>query len=123
MIPAGTQTLAKGPSQYVDGVAPKYLARGKGARVWDVDGNEFIDLTMAVGPLVLGYGHPSVDRVNFPADPNHPDADNIRRLFAPNLFGGMVSFDFGPGAAGGRIMVLFERRRVALCKVLLQKPN
>lgn len=62
LIPAGTQTLAKGPSQYVDGVAPKYLARGKGARVWDVDGNEFIDLTMAVGPVVLGYGHPSVDR-------------------------------------------------------------
>jgi glutamate-1-semialdehyde aminotransferase len=62
LIPAGTQTLAKGPSQYVDGVAPKYLARGKGARVWDVDDNEFIDLTMAVGPVVLGYGHPSVDR-------------------------------------------------------------
>ncbi|HXK17401.1 MAG TPA: aminotransferase class III-fold pyridoxal phosphate-dependent enzyme [Polyangiaceae bacterium] len=62
LIPAGTQTLAKGPTQYVDGVAPKYLARAKGARVWDVDGNEFIDLTMAVGPVVLGYGHPSVDR-------------------------------------------------------------
>lgn len=62
LIPAGTQTLAKGPTQYVDGVAPKYLARAKGARVWDVDGNEFIDLTMAVGPVVLGYGHPSVNR-------------------------------------------------------------
>lgn len=62
LIPAGTQTLAKGPSQYVDGVAPKYLARGKGCRVWDVDGNEFVDLTMAVGPVVLGYGHASVDR-------------------------------------------------------------
>src|SRR3954471_23837270 len=62
LIPAGTQTLAKGPTQYVDGVAPKYLARGKGAHVWDVDGNEFIDLTMSVGPLVLVYGHPSVDR-------------------------------------------------------------
>jgi cystathionine gamma-synthase/methionine-gamma-lyase len=37
--------------------------------------------------------HPAVDRVNFPADPNHPDADNIRRLFAPGLFGGMVSFE------------------------------
>jgi glutamate-1-semialdehyde 2,1-aminomutase len=62
LIPAGTQTLAKGPTQYVDGVAPKYLARGKGARVWDVDGNEFIDMTMAVGPVVLGYGYPAVDR-------------------------------------------------------------
>lgn len=62
LIPAGTQTLAKGPTQYVDGIAPKYLTRGKGARVWDVDDNEFIDLTMAVGPVVLGYGHGSVDR-------------------------------------------------------------
>ncbi len=62
LIPAGTQTLAKGPTQYVDGVAPKYLARGKGARVWDVDDNEYIDLSMGVGPVVLGYGHPAVDR-------------------------------------------------------------
>ena len=59
MIPAGTQTLAKGPAAYLDGVCPKYLARGKGCRVWDVDGNEYIDLTMAVGPLVLGYGKPA----------------------------------------------------------------
>jgi glutamate-1-semialdehyde 2,1-aminomutase len=62
LIPAGTQTLAKGPAAYLDGVCPKYLARGKGCRVWDVDGNEYIDLTMAVGPLVLGYGDSSVDR-------------------------------------------------------------
>lgn len=62
LIPAGTQTLAKGPTQYVDGVAPKYLARGGGSHVWDVDGNEYIDMTMAVGPLVLGYGYPAVDR-------------------------------------------------------------
>src|SRR5258706_1545929 len=62
LIPAGTQTLAKGPTQYVDGVAPKYLTRGKGCHVWDVDGNEFIDLSMAIGPVVLGYAHPSVDR-------------------------------------------------------------
>jgi cystathionine beta-lyase/cystathionine gamma-synthase len=37
--------------------------------------------------------HPAVDRINFPAHPSHPDADNIRRLFAPNLFGGMISFE------------------------------
>ncbi|MCB9574575.1 MAG: aminotransferase class III-fold pyridoxal phosphate-dependent enzyme [Kofleriaceae bacterium] len=61
LIPAGTQTLAKGPGQHVDGVAPKYLARGRGARVWDVDGNEYLDLTMAVGPLSLGYADPVVD--------------------------------------------------------------
>jgi glutamate-1-semialdehyde 2,1-aminomutase len=61
LIPAGTQTLAKGPSQYVDGVAPKYLARGQGCHVWDVDGNEYIDLSMGIGPLVLGYAYPAVD--------------------------------------------------------------
>lgn len=62
LIPAGTQTLAKGPTQYVDGVAPKYLVRGQGCHVWDVDDNEYIDLTMGVGPLVLGYTYPRVDR-------------------------------------------------------------
>jgi glutamate-1-semialdehyde 2,1-aminomutase len=61
LIPAGTQTLAKGPGQWTEGVAPKYLARGRGSHVWDVDGNEYIDLTMAVGPLSLGYTHPAVD--------------------------------------------------------------
>jgi glutamate-1-semialdehyde aminotransferase len=60
-IPAVTQTLAKGPGQYVKGVAPKYLKRGSGAHVWDVDGNEYIDFSMAVGPLSLGYCYPAVD--------------------------------------------------------------
>ena len=55
LIPAHTQTLAKGPTQYVNGVAPKYLERGKGCRVWDVDGNEYLDYTMGVGPISLGY--------------------------------------------------------------------
>jgi glutamate-1-semialdehyde 2,1-aminomutase len=61
LIPAGTQTLAKGPGQWTEGVAPKYIQRGKGARVWDVDGNEFVDLIMAVGPVSLGYAYPAVD--------------------------------------------------------------
>jgi glutamate-1-semialdehyde aminotransferase len=61
LIPAGTQTLAKGPGQWVDGVAPKYLRRGSGCRVWDVDGNEYLDFQMGVGPLSLGYAYPAVD--------------------------------------------------------------
>src|SRR5579859_171598 len=56
-----TQTLAKGPSQYVDGVAPKYLKRGEGCHVWDVDGNEYIDYNMAIGPVSLGYAYNKVD--------------------------------------------------------------
>ncbi|HTR77353.1 MAG TPA: aminotransferase class III-fold pyridoxal phosphate-dependent enzyme [Gemmatimonadaceae bacterium] len=61
LIPAGTQTLAKGPGQYVRGVAPKYLRSGRGAHVWDVDANEYLDMNMGIGPLVLGYADPVID--------------------------------------------------------------
>jgi glutamate-1-semialdehyde aminotransferase len=61
LIPALTQTLAKGPEQFVKGVAPKYLQRGKGSHVFDVDGNEFLDYSMGVGPISLGYCYPRVD--------------------------------------------------------------
>lgn len=61
LIPSVTQTLAKGPGQWIKGVAPKYLVRGKGSHVWDVDGNEYIDFMMGVGPLSLGYAYPKVD--------------------------------------------------------------
>lgn len=60
LIPAGTQTLSKGPSQYVDGVAPKYIARGAGSHVWDVDGNEYIDYPMGLGSVILGHAYPAV---------------------------------------------------------------
>ena len=56
-----TQTLAKGPGQFTKGVAPKYLVKGKGAHVWDADGNEFIDFNAAIGPVSLGYAYPAVD--------------------------------------------------------------
>ncbi len=61
LIPSVTQTLAKGPQQNVNGIAPKYLQRGKGSHVWDVDGNEYIDFNMGIGPLSLGYAYNKVD--------------------------------------------------------------
>lgn len=56
-----TQTLAKGPGQFTKGIAPKYLQKGKGSHVWDVDGNEYIDYNSAIGPVSLGYAYPKVD--------------------------------------------------------------
>ena len=38
-----------------------YVDRGQGGRVWDIDGNEFIDLRMGYGPVILGHGDPRVD--------------------------------------------------------------
>jgi glutamate-1-semialdehyde aminotransferase len=56
-----TQTMAKGPTQFINGVAPKYMKKAKGARVWDVDGNEYLDYNMAIGPVSLGYAYDKVD--------------------------------------------------------------
>jgi len=61
LIPAHTQTLAKGPGQWIKGVAPKYLTKGKGSHVWDADGNEYIDYNMGIGPISLGYCYDKVD--------------------------------------------------------------
>jgi len=40
---------------------PQFFARGEGAKVWDVDGREFIDLMCTFGPILLGHAHPEVD--------------------------------------------------------------
>lgn len=61
VIPAGTQTYSKGPYQFVLGLSPKYLDRGKGCHVWDVDGNRYVDYNMACQPITLGYCDPDVD--------------------------------------------------------------
>jgi glutamate-1-semialdehyde aminotransferase len=61
VIPAYTQTLSKNPTQWVQGVAPAYVSRAEGAHVWDVDGNRYLDFPMALGPILLGYGHPAVN--------------------------------------------------------------
>jgi glutamate-1-semialdehyde 2,1-aminomutase len=42
------------------GGTPRFIERGKGAHVWDVDGNRYIDYVLSWGPLVLGHTHPEV---------------------------------------------------------------
>jgi len=61
VLPGITQTYSKAPDQHVEGVYPVFLQRGDGCRVWDVDGNEYIDYPCALGPLVLGYHDRDVD--------------------------------------------------------------
>src|SRR5215472_9136015 len=39
---------------------PPYIVRGKGSRIWDVDGNEYVDYVGSWGPLILGHSHPAV---------------------------------------------------------------
>jgi glutamate-1-semialdehyde aminotransferase/spore coat polysaccharide biosynthesis protein SpsF (cytidylyltransferase family) len=61
VIPGCAQTFSKGFNQYVKGAAPVFLQRGKGCRVWDVDGNEYIDYVQGLLPNILGYAHDEVN--------------------------------------------------------------
>jgi len=42
------------------GGTPLFIAKGDGCRIWDADGNEFIDFCNSWGPLILGHNHPHV---------------------------------------------------------------
>ena len=61
LIPGGTQLLSRRPTKYANGVSPVYAARANGARIWDVDGNEYIDWVSGIGAVILGYCDPVVD--------------------------------------------------------------
>jgi glutamate-1-semialdehyde aminotransferase len=61
VIPSASQTYSKSYRYYCEGAAPAFLERGQGSHVWDVDGNEYIDFLMALGPITLGYGDPVVN--------------------------------------------------------------
>src|SRR5690349_3958574 len=59
-IPGASQTLSKGSDMFVEGAYPHFLERGRGCRVWDVDGNEYVDYILGLASITLGYGYPAV---------------------------------------------------------------
>ena len=59
-IPTGAQTFSKAPFQHVNGVSPKFLVSGKGCRVEDIDGNEYLDYMLGLGPVILGHANKEV---------------------------------------------------------------
>ncbi|MFD6391514.1 glutamate-1-semialdehyde 2,1-aminomutase [Nocardia sp. NPDC060259] len=61
LVPGGAHTYARGADQYPERMAP-ILVRGKGARVWDVDGNEFVEYGMGLRSVTLGHGYEPVLR-------------------------------------------------------------
>jgi glutamate-1-semialdehyde 2,1-aminomutase len=60
LIPGGAHTYAKGDDQWPEHAAP-YVARGAGCRVWDVDGNRYIEYGMGLRSVTLGHAHPAVN--------------------------------------------------------------
>jgi glutamate-1-semialdehyde aminotransferase len=61
LIPWGTQTNAKRPIPFFNETMPKFIERGKGCRLWDMEGKEYIDFRLALGPITLGYCYDEVD--------------------------------------------------------------
>ena len=59
LFPGGTPQHRRA---LIPGGSPIYMDRGRGSHIWDVDGNEYIDYTLSLGPIVLGYAHPRVNR-------------------------------------------------------------
>nr|WP_320026569.1 aspartate aminotransferase family protein [uncultured Acetobacterium sp.] len=61
LTPLGAQTYSRSFRYYGEGYGPSFIERGKGSRVWDIDGNEYIDFVCALGPITIGYND---ERVN-----------------------------------------------------------
>jgi glutamate-1-semialdehyde 2,1-aminomutase len=62
LIPGGTMLLSKRPEMFLPDQWPSYFSRAKGCKVWDLDGNELIDMSiMGIGTNTLGYGNDEVD--------------------------------------------------------------
>ncbi len=62
VIPGGTQLLSKRPEMFLPDLWPAYYSKAKGCKIWDLDGNEYTDVSfMGIGANVLGYANDEVD--------------------------------------------------------------
>lgn len=77
LMPGGSQTNSKRPKLYAFGKYPIYAARASGSRIWDVDGNEYLDYVNGLGPVSLGYCYPAVD-------------DAVREQLAKGMISGLL---------------------------------
>src|ERR1019366_2490225 len=61
-VPLGSQTFSKSKTQLPIGVSPFFASKGKGAYLWDVDGNKYIDFVNSLASITLGYNDPDVNK-------------------------------------------------------------
>ena len=62
VIPGGNMLLSKRAEMFAPDQWPAYFSKAKGCKVWDLDGKEYIDMSiMGIGTNTLGYGHPEID--------------------------------------------------------------
>lgn len=61
VIPLASQTFSKSKTQYPVGISPLFIERAKGAKVWDVDGNKYVDMVSALASVTIGYCDPGMN--------------------------------------------------------------
>ncbi len=66
IIPSGSQTFSKAPHQLPqNNRTPNFVKKAKGAWIWDLDNNKYLDYLMALGPIILGYSDDDVNKKVF----------------------------------------------------------
>jgi len=127
VIPGGAHTYSKGDDQFPRN-APGAIAYGKGAHVWDPDGNEYIDCSMGLTSVCIGHGYePVVEAVckaaaagtNFQR-PATMELDAAERFLNATRSGDMVKFAKNGSTVTTAAVKLARaytgRNRVALCR-------
>ncbi|MFJ8825906.1 glutamate-1-semialdehyde 2,1-aminomutase [Streptomyces sp. NPDC102467] len=126
VIPGGAHTYAKGDDQYPENLAP-VISHGRGAHVWDVDGNRYIEYGSGLRSVSLGHAHPRVleavrrelDRGSNFVRPSIVEAEAAERFLATVPTADMVKFaKNGSDATTAAVRLaraVTGRTRVAIC--------
>ncbi|MER5474675.1 glutamate-1-semialdehyde 2,1-aminomutase [Streptomyces sp. NPDC002685] len=126
MIPGGAHTYAKGDDQYPENLAP-VISHGRGAHVWDVDGNRYIEYGSGLRSVSLGHAHPRVveavrrelDRGSNFVRPSIVEVEAAERFLATVPTAEMVKFaKNGSDATTAAVRLaraVTGRPRVAIC--------
>jgi glutamate-1-semialdehyde 2,1-aminomutase len=62
LIPGISQLISKSPNRFTEGLWPTYFSKAKGAEVWDLDNNRYLDMSIGgIGANIFGYADPDVD--------------------------------------------------------------
>ena len=127
MIPGGAHTYAKGDDQYPENLAP-VISHGRGAHVWDIDGNRYIEYGSGLRSVSLGHAHPRVieavrrelDRGSNFVRPSIVEVEAAERFLATVPTAEMVKFAKNGSdvttAAVKLARAATGRKRVALCR-------
>jgi glutamate-1-semialdehyde aminotransferase len=127
-IPGKTQLLSKRPEMFAPGVWPGYYQKAKGQEIWDLDGNKYLDFSIAgIGANILGYADDFVDnqvieriRKGSSSSLNCPEEIELAELMCKlHPWGEMVRYSRSGGEAVSvavRIARAFTKRdKVVFC--------